>query len=222
MEKERMVTKEKNQSNSGCLLLFIFLTVDWKSKGNKNRRKRYHWQTRRMTIVEGNLRRGEKGKSPEYRWQSITGCWIKQWRVTQGLSVHAELNAADRGLQRRKFHLCFSLYLDAARWDFHFVKDERQTIFPSQIFQCSLTKAHPWEVSSAQSWLSQLRPVTPPGVEGEGSIAGRSREQLEQTPSHALLEMPSTEQCQRLSAYANAKDTEQQGTDPTGQEGKRN
>ena len=80
-------------------------------------------------------------------------------------SCPAELNAADRGLQRRKFHLCFSLYLDAARWDFHFVKDERQTIFPSQIFQCSLTKAHPWEVSSAQSWLSQLRPVTPPGVE---------------------------------------------------------
>ena len=43
-----------------------------------------------------------------------------------------------------------------------------------QIFQCSLTKADPGEASSAQSWLSQQRPVTPLRVGGGVSRAGRS------------------------------------------------
>ena len=69
-------------------MLFVFLTVDWKSKGNKNRRKRYHQE-------DGYCgRKSEKrreGKVSRTQWQSVAGHWIQQRRLTRGLSLQAEL-----------------------------------------------------------------------------------------------------------------------------------
>ena len=161
-------------------------------------------------LAEGALSRGEKGALLE---AELRRCWIEQWgqrgtRFTQSRTLQTEL-CRDPSLT-----VAFLLYLDVARRGSDFLKDRRQTslrhTLSSVVWPKPTGRLHP-----QQARLSQL------------PEAGRRSASLRRSPGtwskrlHALCWKCRPLNGQMLSAYANAKDAEQDA-DPTGREGKRN
>ena len=164
MEKERMVTKRKISEQFRMLVVVYILDSRLEEWGQSEQKRKTP-----LTGREGDLRKGlwaeERRGSPEaeLRW-----CWIEQWgqggtRFTQSPTLQTEL-CRDPSLT-----VAFPLYLDVARRDSDFLKDGRQTVSPSHVAQCGLTRPmgrlHP-----QQARLSQL----PEAARGAASL-GRSR-----------------------------------------------